>query len=389
MTPGNNNDLPKVAPPSSAAGSSSIRRRTRGYLPHWEREAGVYFITFRLADALPEQARHEILEHRATLAQARRGGRELLPVESVTAHRLTTAKIEAYLDAGVGECLLRHPKVADLVTDTLYFGDGKRYRLEAWCVMPNHVHVLCQLSFEANLAKVVAGWKSVSARRINALLRRRGAVWQREYYDHLIRNSRELDRAKQYIRDNPIRAGLKNWKWVYVRDARGPAAGDGGATTAKTSPAAGDGGATTAKTGPAAGDGGATTAKTGPAAGDGGATTESGERYHSKDGARRRGRQRYYHSKDGARRRGRQRYYHSKDGARRRGRRRYYHSKDGARRRGRRRYSIKRRRYSIKRRRYSIKKPGTNARPFPFLYHIFLTPSPEGDAAIESFTRTP
>jgi REP element-mobilizing transposase RayT len=226
VTPRNqSDDSPAVAPPSSAAGSSAIRKRTRGYLPHWERDSGIYFITFRLANSLPTNVRDEILEHRVAIARARQTGRELLPVESVTAQRLATAKIEDYLDAGRGECLLRSPQVAELVANTLRFWDGKRYCMHAWCVMPNHVHVLVQLMPGEGLAAIVSGWKSVSARRINRMLHRRGEVWQREYYDHLVRNAGEFARAIDYVRTNPLKAGLKYWKWIYIRGVEGPAAG--------------------------------------------------------------------------------------------------------------------------------------------------------------------
>jgi REP element-mobilizing transposase RayT len=83
--------------------------------------------------------------------------------------------------------------------------------------MPNHVHVLSTLGEGESLAKIVGGWKSVSAHRIVALLGRRGPIWQAESYDHLVRDEREFDRAVDYIRNNPIRAGLRDWPWVYVK----------------------------------------------------------------------------------------------------------------------------------------------------------------------------
>jgi hypothetical protein len=56
--------------------------------------------------------------------------------------------------------------------------------------------------------------------------------WQREYYDHLIRGEEEFKRAIRYVPENPVKANLSGWMWVWVRgrDARATAAGDGGAT---------------------------------------------------------------------------------------------------------------------------------------------------------------
>ena len=97
----------------------------------------------------------------------------------------------------------------------LRFWDGKRYRLLAWCVMPNHVHVVCRLLPGQDLSKVLHGWKSFTARKANETLGRKGAFWQREYYDRLIRDGGELERAVRYVVMNPERARLKGWRWVW------------------------------------------------------------------------------------------------------------------------------------------------------------------------------
>ena len=98
--------------------------------------------------------------------------------------------------------------------------------------MPNHVHVVARLLPGQTLATVVHSWKSFTAKRANAILGREGTFWQREYYDHLIRNEGEFERAMNYVADNPAKAILKDWKWVWVcgRDAPTTAAEDGSAT---------------------------------------------------------------------------------------------------------------------------------------------------------------
>ena len=142
------------------------------------------------------------------------------------------AKIEEYFDRGAGSCSLRDPRIGELMANALRFWDGKRYRLVAWCVMPNHVHVVCRLLPGQELSVVLRSWKSYTARRSNEILGRCGVFWQRQYYDRLIRNGDEFERAVRYVVGNPERAGLKDWKWVWCAgmDARATAGLETGAT---------------------------------------------------------------------------------------------------------------------------------------------------------------
>jgi hypothetical protein len=80
--------------------------------------------------------------------------------------------------------------------------------------------------------------KSFTANRANRILGRSGAFWQREYYDHLVRDQSELERAIRYVAANPEKANLKDWKWVWTceQDARTTAAEDGGATPSGPEP---------------------------------------------------------------------------------------------------------------------------------------------------------
>jgi hypothetical protein len=94
------------------------------------------------------------------------------------------------------------------------------------------VHVIFRLFLGQELSDTVGGWKSYTAKRANRNLGRTGTFWQREYYDRLIRNDGELDRAVDYVLRNPEKAGLKGWKWVWSagEDARTTAGEDAGGT---------------------------------------------------------------------------------------------------------------------------------------------------------------
>ena len=195
-----------------------VHIRQRGRLPHWEKDGGLYFITFHLADSLPQPVLEKIAERHRILMEAKRVGAPLLPSQEVLVAEFSPAKLEEYFDRGAGACSLRDPRIGELTANALRFWEGKRYRLLAWCVMPNHLHVVCRLLPGQALGKVVLGWKSFTGRKANEILGRNGAFWQREYYDRLLRNGDELERAIRYVVSNAERAGLKGWKWVWSAD---------------------------------------------------------------------------------------------------------------------------------------------------------------------------
>jgi REP element-mobilizing transposase RayT len=105
--------------------------------------------------------------------------------------------------------------------ETLLIFDGERYRLLAWVVMPNHVHVLVQLDQQHPLPKVLHSWKSYVANQANKILGRSGPFWQREYFDRFIRNEDHYRNAVRYIEDNPVKAGLvmlpEDWRFSSAR----------------------------------------------------------------------------------------------------------------------------------------------------------------------------
>jgi len=219
-----------------AGATDGVTVRSRGHLPHWEQGGATYFVTFRLADSLPQSALKTIEFERSDIVKtAKQQGRELTPVEQSRLDKLFSDRIEEYLDGGEGACHLVRPEIAKLVAEALWHFDGGRYALLAWCVMPNHVHVVFQPSTGYPLADILHSWKSFTAKRANQILKRTGNFWQREYYDHLVRDAADLDRIVWYVAGNPARADLKDWPWVWTRSAAVPAASvrgqrDAGAT---------------------------------------------------------------------------------------------------------------------------------------------------------------
>ncbi|MDM7995892.1 MAG: transposase, partial [Acidobacteriota bacterium] len=126
-------------------------------------------------------------------------------------------KIEKYADEGHGKCWLKDPRIAELVENALLHFDGERYRLIEWCVMPNHFHALIETIEGHSLSDVVHSWKTFTAREANLLLGREGAFWMPDYFDRFIRNEQHLEAVKEYVRNNPVKAGLcsnpEDWRW--------------------------------------------------------------------------------------------------------------------------------------------------------------------------------
>ena len=84
-------------------------------------------------------------------------------------------------------------------------------------VMPNHVNALVLPYKEHITANIVHSWKSYTSHEANKFLDRKKSFWMVEYYDRFIRNERHLDITREYIRKNPVAAGLVNkaedWPW--------------------------------------------------------------------------------------------------------------------------------------------------------------------------------
>ena len=170
---------------------------SRGFVPHFDKPDAIQAVTFRLHDSVPVDL---IARWREEL-----GWKEGSNDEALIELR---QRISKYEDAGHGECWLKRPEIADLVQGALLHFDDERYRLLAWCIMPNHVHVLIETWEDWPLANILQSWKSFTAKEANNLLNRSGTFWFREYHDRFIRDEKHFVQATEYIAQNPVKAGL-------------------------------------------------------------------------------------------------------------------------------------------------------------------------------------
>ncbi len=204
--------LPPATPLQQMASVLDARATRGAYLPHLARPGAVYSITFRLADSLPMDAIARYKDQVDSL-EAASSGTEISVSDKVRLYRLARMQIDDLLDEPHGECWLRQPELAELVQAQLRRYDGTRYRLIAWCVMPNHVHVVMQPLKDHTLPQILHSIKSYIAHEGNRMLGRSGEFWHRESYDHLIRDVEDLEHAVEYTCTNAERAGLANWAW--------------------------------------------------------------------------------------------------------------------------------------------------------------------------------
>jgi REP element-mobilizing transposase RayT len=168
---------------------------SRGYLPHFDGGEVPQFITFRLADSMPQ----ELLDR----------WREVLSKESdIDCDTALRKRIELYLDQGYGECHLRDLRIAGSVQNSLLFFDRERYRLSAWVIMPNHVHILITPCAGHKLSAILHSLKSYTANQANKLASRSGPFWQPESFDRYVRDADHFAKVISYIEHNPVKAHL-------------------------------------------------------------------------------------------------------------------------------------------------------------------------------------
>ncbi len=173
----------------------------RGVLPHLQKPGCTYFVTFCLADVAGRRAVER---------------KRVLDPEDIS-----VVAAESDPEPTLGACLLRDQELASIVEAALVHFQGERYALSAWCVMPNHVHVIVTPFDGHPLPKILQSWKGYSSRAVNRRLGRRGFVWQKESFDHIVRNEESFERFVDYVERNPVAAGLvrqaADWQFSSAR----------------------------------------------------------------------------------------------------------------------------------------------------------------------------
>lgn len=216
----------------------------RRHLPHYQPEYATFHVVFRLAGSLPvqviEELRQEQMQLKRKISQKRNV--HIDRMQSVQFHKLYFERFDALLDhESIGPSWLKEPEVATIVKEAIDYRNDNVFNVAAYCIMPNHVHMLfepmpCDVSrltestnekksrdgvSTYNVTKIMESLKKYTALRANKFLQRSGSFWQHESYDHVIRDDDELENALWYILFNPVKAGLVDdwtkWKWSFCR----------------------------------------------------------------------------------------------------------------------------------------------------------------------------
>jgi putative transposase len=180
-------------------------------LPHWRQDQATYFITFRLNDSIPSHLLAAWRDERERWLQLHP---QPWPADVETEyHQCFSTRIDRWIDEGHGSCLLAHPENAERVATCLHHDDGTRYLIHSQVIMPNHVHVLMSPATGESLSRIIANWKRFSAIRINKARETSGALWQKDYFDRLIRDWQHFSNVARYIRRNPEKAKLATGRY--------------------------------------------------------------------------------------------------------------------------------------------------------------------------------
>jgi REP element-mobilizing transposase RayT len=208
---------------------SDYRIFYRRRLPHWQPAGATFFVTFRLAHSLPRSVVEKLIaerDHRERSLSRIADAQERRHQAYMDARRAFGRWDRALDSASQGPHWLKQPAVADIVAEALYHRDQRVYDLWAYCIMPNHVHLVCTpLAREDgtywSLLRILQSLKGYTGHRANEILGRSGTFWQRESYDHVVRDEDELTRIVDYVKNNPPSAQLvsrwEDWPWTYIK----------------------------------------------------------------------------------------------------------------------------------------------------------------------------
>lgn len=199
----------------------------RRNLPHIQPPGAILFITFRLTGSLPQSVIEQYQRERQWVHHLAKTNPRHYDQVKDDFERAWFVKFERILDHDTtGPTWLCDDRVAEIVAESLHYRDGKVYRLDAFTIMSNHVHVVAKPLSHGDMtyhsvSSIMQSLKGYTAFNANRILRRDGEFWAHESYDHWIRGIEEWQRIVAYVLNNPVKAGYverwQEWKWNYRR----------------------------------------------------------------------------------------------------------------------------------------------------------------------------
>jgi REP element-mobilizing transposase RayT len=199
-------------------------------LPHFQPGGADFFVTFRLANSIPEE------QYRYLKALRNQYTNQLNQITDPNEKDSASFRFDKLIFKSwddilhkyqCGDLWLKEDRIANIVAESLHWGDGREYNLRCFCIMSNHVHTALKPIQSVDgepfsLSRIMHSIKRYTAQQANLVLGRIGDFWQHESYDHAIRDDREYHNILNYIVMNPVNAGLvpqwSDWRWTYVQD---------------------------------------------------------------------------------------------------------------------------------------------------------------------------
>ncbi len=207
----------------------NYREYYRRNLPHIQPRGATFLVNFRLAGSLPAEV---VARLRAEADDLEKKLVEIKdPVEKSLFRDREQRKLFGKWDDALhksrsGPFWLKDERIAQIVVNSILYRDGNWFDMLAYCIMPNHGHLVLTPyessdTADYSLARIMHNIKRNSANHANKILGRTGAFWQHESYDHFARDEAELERIIKYVLYNPVKAGLTDdwgsWKWSYCK----------------------------------------------------------------------------------------------------------------------------------------------------------------------------
>ncbi|MFZ1730148.1 MAG: hypothetical protein WAV84_08500 [Bacteroidota bacterium] len=194
------------------------------------------FLTCRLIHSIPFSAREKLMTYRSKREQS-----HIAPAIGDIADRFIAPESGGFeqgfgaelfsfwdmvLGASPGPGWLRHPRIADAAQLSFHALDGVLCRIDAFVILPTHVHVAFTQRFGLREGPtpehVSAAFKAPVQHLANRFLVRSGPFWEEEDYHRYLPDPADLRSAISFIRQDPVRAGLvekpEEWEWLYVRE---------------------------------------------------------------------------------------------------------------------------------------------------------------------------
>lgn len=199
----------------------------RRNLPHYQPDGHTFFLTTRLQGSLPVPLVRQLQDQHNNQLRRLDQDHPEYHARRYKLQKQAFGEFDQHLDtANWGPTWLAQPEVATIVAGIMREHDGCLYDLVCYTIMSNHIHLVLTPARDEDgmpipLQRIMYAIKRPAAIQANNQLGRNGRFWQRENYDHFIRDRAEYERIVAYVLNNPLKAGLcdewEAWPWNYLR----------------------------------------------------------------------------------------------------------------------------------------------------------------------------